>query len=142
MILFKNIQPRVDAADTAAAKLLKVKDLYAQIQSSGHSRVPIFTGQVALYVVHEPDIDKYAQQNGVKADSLTDADTLEKLATDAALGAAISSIVAVPPTASLSDARARLKTVAESKDVFVTHDGQITGQVLGWITNSDLARAD
>lgn len=46
MILFKNIQPRVNAADTAAAKLLKVKDLYAQIQSSGHSRVPIFTGQV------------------------------------------------------------------------------------------------
>jgi CBS domain-containing protein len=57
------------------------------------------------------------------------------------LGRQITAFVAVPRTATMADARMELSKAADCKDVFVTDNGQKTGRVLGWLTNSDLARA-
>lgn len=142
MIALKDIQPRAEVADNAAAKQLKLSDLYTQMQTTKRGRVPVLAQQAALYVVHEPELDKYAQTKGIKAEAFTDDDTVEKLLDDATIASQVSALVAVTPKATLGQARAQLKTLAACKDVFVTTDGQLTSPVLGWITNSDLARAD
>ena len=43
--------------------------------------------------------------------------------------------------ATVADARQELQRVSECKDVFGTESGTATGTVLGWLTNSDPARA-
>src|SRR4051795_729502 len=71
MIPVSRISPKQSVADDAAARALPLGALYQSMRSSGHSRVPIFdTAGVPLYVVHEPDIDKYAQSVSLGADAL------------------------------------------------------------------------
>jgi hypothetical protein len=60
---------------------------------------------------------------------------------DAEGAKAVSTFATVPSSATVADARAALAKVAEAKDLFVTEDGSKTGKVLGWLTNSDLARS-
>jgi hypothetical protein len=64
MIPLSKISPREDVSDVDAAKQLKLTELYDKMRSSGRSRVPVLVAQIALYVVHEPDVDKYAQSKG------------------------------------------------------------------------------
>ena len=53
---------RQDIADDAGARALKLNQLYTSMRDKQRGRIPIFDGdERALYVVHEPDIDKYAQ---------------------------------------------------------------------------------
>jgi hypothetical protein len=141
MIGVNQINPKVTAADDAAAKALKLKDLYKSMQDAGQSRIPILDSSgAALYVVHEPDIDKYAQSVPAKAAALADTETLDKLLADADLKKAVTAFTAVPSTASVGEAREQLRSNPDVKDVFVTAGGKATDQVLGWLTNSDLAR--
>jgi len=134
---------RKDVKDADEAKALKLSDLYDLIEQSGLSRVPIFADRKALYVVHEPDIDKYAQGATVASASLPAAATLGALLSgnDEELKKAVETFAAVAGTATVADARRALASVAEAKDLFVTDDGKTTGNVLGWLTNSDLARS-
>jgi hypothetical protein len=141
MTSLNRIQPREDVSSPDAAKSIKLRSLYEAMRSSGRSRVPIFVDQVALLVVHEPDIDKYAQGRQVSADSLPDEATVEQLLADPDLGRLIGTFATVSSTATLADARREIAKLADCKDVFVTTDGQKTGRVVGWLTNSDLARA-
>lgn len=135
------IQPKIVVADDAEAQQVKLKELYDAMQTAKRGRIPILTDkQVALYVVHEPDIDKYAQAKGTSASTLTPADTLAQLLADPATVSAVSNFVTVPATATLGDARSALGKAMDAKDVFVTDTGQKSGVVLGWLTNSDLAR--
>jgi len=53
----------------------------------------------------------------------------------------ISNFRAVPSTANLGDARQVMAKSMGAKDIFVTNDGQRSGVAVGWLTNSDLARA-
>jgi CBS domain-containing protein len=136
------INPRHEVTDDAAARGLPLVDIYSRMRSTGQSRVPVLTEkQGALYVVHEPDIDKYAQAQGVAAVALPATETLGKLLQDAAIGPEVSGFVTVSPTATLGQVRGELNKNLHAKDVFVTDNGQRAGSVLGWLTNSDLARA-
>jgi CBS domain-containing protein len=142
MIPINRIRPREDVADEAAAKALTLASLHQKMRSSGQGRVPVLDlQQRALYVVHEPDIDKYAQAHGLSASALPEDATLQQLLDDAAIAAGVSGFVAVSPTATLGEARAAMAAALMAKDAFVTEDGQRTGRVLGWLTNSDLARS-
>lgn len=141
MTPISRIQPREDVADLDAAKSIKLRSLDDAMRSSGHSRVPIFSDQVALLVVHEPDIDKYAQSQQSSAESLPDAATVQQLLDDPVLARMVSTFVAITPTATLADARREMAKTADCKDVFVTADGQKTSKAIGWLTNSDLARS-
>jgi len=130
-------------ADEAAADKLVLKVLYDDMQSFEKSRMPILTkpGGVALYVVHESDIDKYAATlTPPTATSALGAATLKDLR-EAPGFAALLSFATVPEIATVADARTALSAVAGAKDVFVTDDGTPKGAVKGWLTNSDLARS-
>jgi hypothetical protein len=142
MIRVDQIQPKRVVIDDAEAKQVPLKELYDAMLAAKRSRIPILTtSQVALYVVHEPDIDKYAQAIGTSANLLAVTDTLEQLLADATIASVISNFVTVPITATIGDARAALGQAMDAKDVFVTDTGQKGGVVLGWLTQSDLARA-
>lgn len=135
------IKPLRQVADEAAAKALSLADLYASIHTSGNSRVPVLTkANVPLYVIHEPDIDKYAQKNSTSSLSLTATATVQALLDDVEIGPQLTAFVTVSPTATLEEARRVFASSAGTKDVFVTGDGQRTSAVIGWLTNSDLAR--
>jgi hypothetical protein len=135
------IRPRREVADEAEALALALSELYNLMKSAGQSRVPILAHtQVALFVVHEPDIEKYAAEAGAQVANLAIGDTLGKLL-DKRLSPEVTDFAAVGPTATLAEARTALARVPNAKDVFVTGDGQKTGKVRGWLTNSDLARA-
>jgi hypothetical protein len=132
---------REEVADDAAAQALLLKNLYAKMQASGLSRVPIFANRRALYVIHEPDIDKYSQGQGVASAALDDQKSLATLLADPELKSAVTAFAAVAATATVAEARAALGRTADAKDLFVTTDGKADGTVLGWLTNSDLARS-
>lgn len=142
MIPINRIRPQRDVRNERAAKALKLSGLYESMQTSGMSRVPVFVDGVALYVVHEPDIDQYAQRIAVKSADLEESHTLGSLIEIPAGSKAVTTFATVAESATVADARATLKKMAQAKDVFVTEDGTKGGKVLGWLTNSDLARSE
>jgi hypothetical protein len=143
MIAVGQIDPKEIVADDAAARALKLGALYRRMRDRQRSRVPIFDAAgVALYVVHEPDLDKYAQSVQQATDALGDEHTLERLLADAALEKAIRAFTAVAPDADVGAARAQLSADPELKDIFVTVGGRPEDKALGWITASDIARVD
>lgn len=137
MTPLNRIDPRRNVASSDDAAQIPLSDLRAAIASSGRSRVPIFAEQVVVYVVHEPDLDKYAGSRAAGPD-----DTVAQLLGNPDIKAELEGFTAVAPTATLSEARASLSRTLHGKDVFVTETGQRSGKVLGWLTNSDLARTD
>ncbi|WP_426594996.1 hypothetical protein ACPPVS_05345 [Cellulomonas sp. McL0617] len=144
MIRVDQIRPQQSVADVTAAQALELKGLFDGMKSAGMSRVPIFSAdKKALFVVHEPDIDKYAQVKGVTAAALATVDTMQALCAQSPdLNTAVTSFGTVLPTATIADARTALRSVVGAKDLFVTENGKADGTVVGWITNSDLARMD
>ncbi len=136
------IDPQEVVADEAAANRLKLRDLYNRMRETKRSRLPVFgPSGAALYVVHEPDIDKYAQSVPVASTELSDEHTLEQLVKTPDLGKAVTAFAAVPLSADVGQARAKLHADPECKDVFVTMSGRADDVALGWLTNHDLARA-
>lgn len=139
-------------ADLAEADGLTLKSLQDDMARTGKSRVPILTKSgAALLVVHRPDIDRdqskqirlLAQQDAVKPEELKqtlDGRTLGQLREDSALKAAVEMFATVPLTATMAQARDQMKLQPDCKDVFVTSNGERDGAVLGWLTNSALAR--
>ena len=92
-------------------------------------------------VIHQPDIHDYAQRIPVEVKNLPNDATVGKLRAIKELKAAVENIVFVAETTTLAEARQKMQTALECKDVFVTSDGSPTGSVVGWLTNSDLARS-
>jgi hypothetical protein len=141
MIPVSRIDPKEVVSDDQAGRALKLNAVYKRMRDSQRSRVPIFDStDVALYVVHEPDIDKYLQAAGLSADALPDEHTLETLLADPELQKAVRAFTAVGPDADVGAARAKLQADPSLKDIFVTAGGGIEHKALGWITHSDLAR--
>lgn len=141
MIPVNRINPVRTVADDPGARGLLLSDIYTSMKTSGQARVPILTNSgITLYVIHEADLDKYAQSKSLNAMAFT-TETVADLLADPSIMPQLTSFVTVAINGTLSDARARLAKVANAKDVFVTDNGDKEGVVLGWLTNSDLARA-
>lgn len=140
------IFPRKNVPNDDAAKALVLGELHQAMDNAGRSRVPILTdGQapVALYVLHISDIEKYAGSLvPVVAPAAVTATLGELLNSPVADFKALTSFAVVPETATLADARTALRSSDGAKDVFVTTGGVKTGEVLGWLTNSDLAKTE
>jgi hypothetical protein len=119
---------------------VKLYDLYAQMQRSGRKRIPILLEtQVVRYVVHESTITAYAvstktEPTDAAAFAFTVGDLLKS-----PVGASITAIAFVAPTATLAAARASMAAIPGANDVFVTATGQATEPVVGWLTNTMLA---
>lgn len=142
MISVGSISPLRRVANKGEAGELKLQDLYNSMRQSKNSRVPILTTSgVALMVVHEPDIDKYAQAKGSSAASLAADETVARMLAIPELKQGLEAFIALPETATVGDARRAFDKAPLAKDLFVTSNGKTSGHVLGWITLSDLARS-
>lgn len=136
------INPIRTVADMAAADGLKLSALNAAMQATNNQRVPVITEKsgIGLLVVHQPDINDYAQRIPVEAANLADDATVEKLRQIPELKLAVETWEALPETATVAEARRKFQESLGCKDIFVTSDGTRSGKVVGWVTNSDLAR--
>jgi len=145
MTSFGNIKPIKTVADDNAARDVQLAGLYGEL-TNDRARIPIVTsGNHAspLYVVHMTDIEKYSASltPPVGPRDLTQKLT-DMLSSAGADFKGLTSFVVVPESATLAEARAALRAVSGAKDVFVTSSGARNGTVLGWLTNSDLAKSD
>ncbi len=110
------------------------------MQRSGRKRIPILLDTNAVkYVVHESTLTAYAvftkaEPTDAAAFAFGVGDLLES-----PMGASITAIAFVPPTATLAAARASMAAIPGANDVFVTATGQATEPVVGWLTNTMLA---
>jgi hypothetical protein len=130
--------PPVD--DDAACRTLPLKDLHKLMTDQNVTRLPIFTTDgVVLYVIHDADINGYALRHTLATPDFG-GKTVGDLLADPAAAAPATSFETVAPSATIGEARTALQGRPECKDVFVTEGGGRTDKVLGWITNSLLAR--
>ena len=144
MIPVAQIDPKLPVADDAEAHTKTLDELYTLMRDKDQSRLPIFDAStVALYVVHEADIDKYAAgQPDLAVGHLGPDHTLATLLAVPELAQAVKAFTAISTDAVVGDARVKMNADPSIKDLFVTIGGTTTTQALGWITNSDLARVD
>ena len=141
MTALARINPLRTVADEAEARTIRLSDLYSAMRGSGNSRVPVLTrSNVAIYVIHEPDIDKFAAGSQGIVTNLPADVTVDTLLDDQDIAPELTAFISVSPTATLEEARRACAVNVGTKDVFVTTDGQETSPVIGWMTNSDLAR--
>jgi hypothetical protein len=137
-----SINPLVRVGNKDEAKTLPLKGLYDKMKGTQNSRVPILllsNGQ-AVMVVHEPDIDKFAQSKSSKAGDLPAEFTVASLLQIDDLKQSVEAFAAVAESDTVAQARDAMAKKPGAKDVFVTENGKEAGKVLGWLTNSDLSR--
>lgn len=142
MTLKGNISPSRTVADMEEAEGLVLSDLTREMQDKGNHRVPVFTTSrgAPLLVIHQDHVNDYAQKNSTSVETLGAAPTVGKLREVPELKSAVENFVTVQLTATVADVRRALQQAPGSKDVFITVDGTREGAVVGWVTNSDLAR--
>ena len=100
------------------------------------TRVPVWNqDKVVRYVIHESMIYKYF------AETTTQNPTLENFLNEQnqAMRAIVTKIGWIPLTSTLADAKAKMESIPDCQDVFVTQTGVATEPVLGWITNIEIA---
>jgi hypothetical protein len=107
------------------------------------TRVPVFENTGAIrYVIHQSMIYKFIADNRglriTEAGAERDA-TLADFLGRPDLRTMVTKIAIVAKNTTLADAKAAMASVDGCQDVFVTATGQRTEQVVGWITNVDIA---
>ena len=127
-------------SNDAAGRALPLEGLHQLMSDHNVTRLPIFTSDGAvLYVIHDADLNGYASREGLTAPEFG-GKTVDDLLGDVAAAAPATSFETVAPSATIGEARTALQGKPECKDVFVTEGGGRADKVLGWITNSLLAR--
>jgi hypothetical protein len=103
--------------------------------SSRVTRVPIWDqNKVVRYVIHESMIYKYLAEAAAQANP-----TLQTFLNHDNMQAIVTKIGWIPLDSTLAVAKAKMESIPDCQDVFVTHLGQGTEPVLGWITNTEIA---
>lgn len=115
-----------------------------------YSRLLMFNaGDVAKYVIHKSIMDAFLSDNMQKASAPADAanaldatfgQLLDYSINEELIGTIAKRFVFVKEAATLADARAAMLSVKGCEDVFVTKTGKADEPVLGWLTNTDIAR--
>jgi hypothetical protein len=124
--------------DTAPA--VKLSDLHAAMRaiSPPSRRMPIRNASGAvLYVVHDSTLTAFAEKSGEATAKLTK--TLGDMLADEEFKALISAIGFVPAKATVAEGRAKMGSIANCNDVFVTQTGNAEERAIGWLTNTLLA---
>lgn len=122
------------------ARVVQLVELYNKMTTGKVGRIPIFNPSGAvLYVVHKATIDSYAGSLQPPKDPAALTETMGDLLDKPDLKKAVEAIGFVSPNAVVEEARAALRSVEGSNDVFVTTSGKPTDTVIGWLTNTDLA---
>ena len=118
---------------------LKIADVLAEMAAKNKgSRLPILdAGLAAKYIVHRSMLDQYLAQQSTAGRPTQDL-TFEDLFKDRQDLATMfqTSFGAVPPDATLADAKLVMQQTPRCEDVFVTLNGGAGDPVIGWITDN------
>lgn len=118
-------------------------DLYTKMTAAKVGRIPIFNDSGAvLYVVHQASIDSFAGSLAPPKDPAALTETMSDLLNVPDLKKLVEAIGIVGPNATVAEARAAMRAVEGSNDVFVTINGKRDDPVIGWLTNTDLAEME
>lgn len=133
----------IDAGKTDAD--VKFTDLRAKFTDK-ITRVPVFSAQKQIvYLIHDTALYRFAFKVTEKGEKLADK-TLHDVVSDDDLKELAVLYAVVGPDATLADAKAKMEalttptTHARCQDVLVTSNGDNSGAVLGWITNTTIAQ--
>lgn len=118
------------------ATQVSLSAVYKDMKSRRMNRLPILDGAWhVLYMVHRSVISEFLLDTDI--DNPTLADLLQNPSAKEAFS---NSIVFVPPTVTVEEARDALAAVSGARDVFVTSGGKRNEPILGMVTNTDLER--
>lgn len=115
-------------------------------ETKDYNRLPILDSKnVAQFVVHRSVATSFLSMKALEGMSRADLEKLKvaDLLNDpkaADLATLIKSLVLVPKTASLADAKQAMEALSNCSDVFVTETGKATEPILGWISNTKIAK--
>ena len=143
MVPLDSIRPIERVADLAAARQLSLRQLHRAMERHEQSRVPIVleSSGAPIFVVHEPELDGFAQRRSTRTEDLPADLTMADLLQITDLREAVENFIAVSQKATVAETREAMKTASGCKDVFVTDTGTVSGKIVGWVTNSALARS-
>jgi hypothetical protein len=137
----------IDSYNVAAGddpEAIRLSDLYARMQSKGRHRIPILSpSSSVLYVVHDSTIAGFADT--VNKDPAAPAqfiETMGDLLRNDTFKKMVTAIGFVGANAVLADVRVAMRSVEGCNDVFVTTGGKAGDPVMGWVTNTDLAKLE
>ena len=131
--------------DVQPERNIKLSDLL-RILNQGYTRVPILDQKdLCRYVVHQSLIYKFMARRLIEGEPQEKLDlqtvTLEDfLAFDDVKNYVHDALAFVAPTATLGAAQAAMEKDEDCQDILVTKTGTREGEVLGWLTNIDIAR--
>lgn len=124
-----------------------VAEIGKKLQASTITRLPIFDANKAIkYLIHRGEYYRYIVEAGLVKDGgkLVDAQkreaTLKDMADFTGMAVILKTFAVMGPGKTLADAKAAIDTTPEAEDLFITEDGSVRTAVLGWITNSDIAK--
>ena len=130
-----------DLAVNGDATKVALIDLQKKMDAAGKHRIPILKADgSAVYVVPQSAIAQLASQLSLNPREETFDKTVADLLGNAALKAVIEAITFVGESELVGAARAVMGTVPGCRDVFVTKSGKREEAVVGWLTDSDLAK--
>ncbi|MCX2865246.1 hypothetical protein OOZ63_25800 [Paucibacter sp. PLA-PC-4] len=141
-IAFDAIKP-IKVKDDADAQALALDNIDLHLKTTTFARAPIITNErLPLYVVHRQPLDSFrvAQATLAGANALSTL-TLADLLKDPIGQVVKDSVVCIPATATLAEAKAAMEARKGCQDVFLTSTGKADSAILGWLTNNEIQRA-
>lgn len=138
MIITKTIVSlKVDKGEEGQNKLRDILDLYKEIDKD---RVPVFfKDNKPRFIIHRSTISDFLQRNNVQdlsLDDLVNADgNTKKFRHNTPKG-----YITVSRNTTLSSAMQKMEKINGCQDIFVTDNGEESGFVIGWLTNSLINR--
>jgi len=133
-------------AEGKTEKDIGIMEIYELFKATV-TRIPVFDHKgAAKYIIHQGSLYKFIAEKsiaagkkagGFDAKALTLDDFLKhpgirKLVAD--------SLVFVPPSETLADAKLKMEKTEHCKDIFVTENGRSDEPVKGWLTNTEIAK--
>ncbi|MBN1603836.1 MAG: hypothetical protein JW915_19655 [Chitinispirillaceae bacterium] len=142
-VMIKRRDIRVKEIEDDSPKSLdniKIVDLVNFLKDINVTRVPIFLKNNRVkYVIHKSLLYEALYDYQTKnIDTITF--SLSNFLDDKRYNQLIKAIAFVKESDSLADTKNKMKKIPNCQDVFVTETGDETGDVIGWITNAELAK--
>lgn len=143
----KDVMIRADSIDherlAAGTDLaaLPLSQVHTKMKTTNRDRIPVLDASGAvLIVIHASTLSQYAGKINEKIDALTK--KAKDLADDAEYGPLVKAIAFVAADAKLDAARRAMRNTPKCNDVFVTEGGQGREPIVGWLTNTELAKRE
>ncbi len=129
-----------DLGTNESLNAIRVADIYTRMRqlSPPQRRLPVrSTAGAVLCVVHDSTVTAYAESLGI---ATADLDTTlgDLLAVDE-FRELVTAIGFIPESATVAAARAKMSSIKNCNDVFVTPSGRPDERATGWFTNTLLA---